>query len=149
MPNIRLRTCEQAVDGPTCSGPDSKGLAFTNDELLFIGAQFRVVPSSPLSYVGWHYDVDRQNTPTHLKIQLYVEDVSADGGPFAFVPGSHKQGPLEHVLGADTAPHLPLEKYNPEKVESVALPARRGDVVFFSYQIIHWSDCNRTDSWRK
>ena len=65
------------------------------------------------------------------------------------VPGSHKQGPLEHVLGPDTAPHLPPEKYHPEKVESVALPARRGDVVFFSYQTIHWSDCNRTDAWRK
>ena len=22
-------------------------------------------------------------------------------------------------------------------------------MIFFSYQTIHWSDCNRTDSWRK
>ena len=87
--------------------------------------------------------------PDFVDCLLHLDDTPLDSGALMGVPGSHKQGPLEHVLGADTAPHLPPEKYHPEKVESVALPARRGDVVFFSYQTIHWSDCNRTDAWRK
>jgi ectoine hydroxylase-related dioxygenase (phytanoyl-CoA dioxygenase family) len=53
------------------------------------------------------------------------------------------------VLGPDTSPHLPLDVYHPDKLESVEIPAAKGDVVFFNYQTIHWSDCNRTDAWRK
>ena len=87
--------------------------------------------------------------PDFVDCLLHLDATPLDSGALMVVPGSHKQGPLEHVLGADTAPHLPPEKYHPEKVESLALPARRGDVVFFSYQTIHWSDCNRTDAWRK
>ncbi len=114
-------------------------LAFTNDELLFIGAQFRVVPSSPLSYVGWHYDVDRQNTPTHLKIQLYVEDVSADGGPFAFVPGSHK---------LDSGPYPPVRQ-----LESMpghrTFPGSAGSAILFDSFGLHTSMVNRTGRARK
>ena len=65
------------------------------------------------------------------------------------VPGSHKLGPLVHNLGADTSPHLPPETYHPDKLDSVEVPANVGDVIFFNYQTIHWSDCNRTDAWRK
>ena len=32
-------------------------------ETLFLFAQFRTVPPSPLSYVGWHFDVPRSNPP--------------------------------------------------------------------------------------
>ena len=65
------------------------------------------------------------------------------------VPGSQKLGPLDHVLGPDTAPHLPTEKYHPNKTNNIALPAQKGDMIFFNYQTIHWSDCNRTNQWRK
>ena len=34
-------------------------------------------------------------------------------------------------------------------METVTIPAKAGDVIFFSYLTIHWSDCNRTDEWRK
>ena len=65
------------------------------------------------------------------------------------MPGSHRNGPIDHVLGPDTAPHLPLDQYHPDKLGSVEIPARGGDVTFFSYLAIHWSDVNRTDQWRK
>ncbi len=80
---------------------------------------------------------------------LHLDDTPLESGALMVVPGSHKLGPIEHVLGPDTAPHLPLDKYHPENIESMSIPAQKGDVIFFNYQLIHWSDCNRTEDWRK
>ena len=44
------------------------------------------------------------------------------------VPGSHKEGPLEHVAGDHTRPCLPPEKYHPDKTPSLPVPARAGDL---------------------
>ncbi len=87
--------------------------------------------------------------PDFVDCLLHLDDTPPESGCLRVVPGSHKLGPLVHNLGADTAPHLPPEKYHPDKLESVEIPAKVGDVIFFSYQTIHWSDCNRTDVWRK
>ena len=87
--------------------------------------------------------------PDFVDCLLHLDDTPAESGCLRVVPGSHKLGPLVHVLGPDTSPHLPLDQYHPDKVESVEVPAKTGDMVFFSYQTIHWSDCNRTDAWRK
>ena len=87
--------------------------------------------------------------PDFVDCLLHLDDAPLESGALHVVPGSHKDGPLEHILGPDTAPHLPPDEYHPERIETVAVPANRGDVIFFSYLVIHWSDCNRTDQWRK
>ena len=80
---------------------------------------------------------------------LHLDDAPLESGTLHVVPGSHKKGPLKHIMGPDTAPHLPPDLYHPEVIESVAIPAKAGDLIFFSYMAIHWSDCNRTNDWRK
>ena len=56
---------------------------FTGGETLFLGPQVRSVPVWPVSYTGWHPDVPLSN-PLHIKVQIYVEDVSENSGEFAF-----------------------------------------------------------------
>jgi hypothetical protein len=79
--------------------------AYTDTRVTFIQPQFRTVPPSPLSYVGWHFDVPRSN-PLHLKVQIYLDDVSRDEGAFAYVPGSHlpDSGPYPLVRDLSTMP---------------------------------------------
>lgn len=79
--------------------------AFTDDDLLFLGPQFRTVPLWPLSYTGWHPDVPHTN-PLHIKVQIYVNDVEPGGGAFAYVPGSHKPdaGPYTGVKQLEAMP---------------------------------------------
>ena len=77
---------------------------------------------------------------------LHLDDTPLESGCLEVVPG---KGPLEHVTGADTAPHLPTNQSHHDFVETIKIPAQAGDVIFFSYCTIHWSDCNRTDKWRK
>ena len=87
--------------------------------------------------------------PDFVDCLLHLDNAPLESGALHVVPGSHKDGPLAHVLGPDTAPHLPPDKYHPDHLDTVTIPANLGDIVFFSYLAIHWSDCNRTDQWRK
>lgn len=89
------------------------------------------------------------NGTAYVDCLLHLDDAPIDSGALQVVKGSHEKGPLEHVLGPDTAPHLPPDIYHPDKVETVTIPAKAGDIIFFNYLTIHWSDCNRTDEWRK
>lgn len=73
--------------------------------MLARGITVRAVPQSPISYVGWHPDMHRDNFPLHIKVQIYVNDVGEERGAFAYVPGSHKEGagpyPPREAAGCD------------------------------------------------
>ncbi|MBI2505814.1 MAG: phytanoyl-CoA dioxygenase family protein [Candidatus Latescibacteria bacterium] len=111
---------------------------FTGGELLFLGPQFRTLPPSPLSYVGWHYDVERSN-PLHLKVQLYLNDVGADEGAFAYVPGSHlpEAGPYPLVRRLESMPGHRV------------FYGRAGDAVLFNSYGMHTSMVNKTPRPRR
>ena len=66
-------------------------MAFTDQELMFLGPQARTVPPWVMSYTSWHPDVP-YNNPLHIKVQIYINDVEPNNGEFAYVPGSHKPG---------------------------------------------------------
>lgn len=87
--------------------------------------------------------------PDYVDCLLHLDDTPIDRGCLRLVPGSHKLGPLEHITGEHTRPYLPPDIYHPDIVETVPIPARAGDVIFFSYYAIHWSQPNRSDHWRK
>ena len=87
--------------------------------------------------------------PEFIDCLLHLDDAPKESGCLRVVPGSHKNGPLDHITGPDTAPHLPPEKYHPDFIDSVEVPANAGDVIFFSYLTIHWSDVNRSGQWRR
>ena len=87
--------------------------------------------------------------PDFIDCLLHLDDTPVESGCFHVMPGSHENGPLEHITGDHTRPYLPPEKYHPNKIETVAIPAKTGDVIFFSYYVIHWSGVNRTKEWRK
>ena len=57
---------------------------------------------------------------------------------------------MPHITGTEeepSAPHLPTDRYR--LADSVAVPAKRGDVVVFSYYTVHGSYINATDRTRR
>jgi ectoine hydroxylase-related dioxygenase (phytanoyl-CoA dioxygenase family) len=82
---------------------------------------------------------------------VHVDDATRENGCLKFLPGSHKQGHLDHVLknpdGTGCSPHLPTDKYRLK--DAVECPAEAGDVVAFSVYTIHGSEINGTDRWRR
>ena len=84
---------------------------------------------------------------------MHIDAANENNGCLSFIPGSHKDGPLQHELhtvedyGDYEQPYLPLEEYPLES--AVLCPADAGDVVFFSIHTVHGSAPNRTDRWRR
>jgi phytanoyl-CoA hydroxylase len=101
-----------------------------------------------------HQDWAFYKHPDHryLDVLVHLDDTCHENGEIRFMSGSHKNGGLEHVTvdpqtGAACTPHLPLDKYRLE--DTVAVPAKRGDVVVFNIFTIHGSHINTTDRMRR
>ena len=85
--------------------------------------------------------------PAYVDAIVHIDTANEQNGCLQFLEGSHKLGPLQHIRGPESSPHLPTDQYRLE--DAVSVPADAGDVVFFSYLTIHGSAPNRTDQWRR
>lgn len=75
---------------------------------------------------------------TMMAAIFHFDDAPAEKGCLRVIPRSHKLGPLRHVAKGNW--HLAPNKYPLESARE--LPARAGDVLFFSYLTIHGSGLN-------
>jgi ectoine hydroxylase-related dioxygenase (phytanoyl-CoA dioxygenase family) len=86
----------------------------------------------------------------YVDVLVHLDDTCHANGEIRFLAGSHKQGALVHILHTPqgpSAPHLPMHHFRLE--DTVAVPARRGDVVCFCIHTIHGSYINTTDRPRR
>lgn len=81
---------------------------------------------------------------TMLAAIIHFDDAPLAKGCVRVVPGSHRQGPIEHL--AEGGHHLPLDQYPLES--SMPVEAQAGDVLIFSYLTIHGSGVNTSDEAR-
>ncbi|MDT4953660.1 MAG: phytanoyl-CoA hydroxylase [Acidobacteriota bacterium] len=85
----------------------------------------------------------------YIDALIHLSDTSDENGEIRFLDGSHKQGALEHITATPAGPctpHLPTDHYRLE--DTIAVPARRGDVVCFNIHTIHGSSINQTKEAR-
>lgn len=75
---------------------------------------------------------------------IHFDNAPEEKGCVRVVPGSYKQGPLEH--DPEGSWHLPFEQYPLES--AVSCPAEAGDVLFFSYLTVHGSGINVSNEAR-
>jgi len=87
----------------------------------------------------------------YVDVLVHLDDTCHENGEIRFLDGSFKQGRLDHVVktseGEDCTPHLPVNEYS--LADTVAVPAKRGDVVCFNIFEIHGSYINTTDKDRR
>jgi|ERR1051326_131821 ectoine hydroxylase-related dioxygenase (phytanoyl-CoA dioxygenase family) len=86
----------------------------------------------------------------YVDVLVHLDDTCHENGEIRFLDGSHKNGALKHITETPEGPctpHLPTDKYSLE--ETVAVPAKRGDVVCFNIHTIHGSHINVTDRPRR
>jgi len=80
-----------------------------------------------------------------VAVLLHLDDTSHENGEIRFLPGSHKRGGLNHIQQSaegPCTPHLPTTEYRLE--DTVAVPAKAGDIVCMSIFAIHGSHINTT-----
>ncbi|MBM3215433.1 phytanoyl-CoA dioxygenase family protein [Candidatus Poribacteria bacterium] len=83
----------------------------------------------------------------YIDALIHIDDADERSGNIKFLAGSHKFGPLEHITGPETAPHLPTDRYRLS--DAVSVPAKAGDVVLFHLWTIHGSAVNNSGNWRR
>ena len=86
----------------------------------------------------------------YVDVLVHLDDTCHENGEIRFLSGSHKQGALEHVIETEEGPctpHLPTNQYRLD--DTVAVPAKRGDVVCFCIHTIHGSYINQTEKERR
>jgi phytanoyl-CoA hydroxylase len=102
----------------------------------------------------WHQDLplqpfDRRDTVT---IWIAVEDIPLEAGPLAFIPGSHRLGPLGRVNpaieGDDFRARLPEEDVE-FLGQVVRQPYRAGDATAHGGLVLHSAGENRSERPRR
>lgn len=83
----------------------------------------------------------------YIDALVHLDDADESSGCIKFLSGSHKLGKLQHIVGPDTAPHLPTDEYRLE--DAVFVPAKAGDVVVFYLWTVHGSAMNLSGRWRR
>jgi hypothetical protein len=87
----------------------------------------------------------------YVDVLVHLDDTRHENGEIRFLDGSHKQGALEHIVkdeeGKGCTPHLPTDQYKLE--DTIAVPAKKGDIVVFNIHTIHGSHVNVTDQMRR
>ena len=85
-----------------------------------------------------------------IDVLVHLDDTSHENGEIRFLDGSHKMGHLDHVTETEDgpcSPHLPTDQFHLE--DTVAVPAKAGDVVLFCIDTVHGSYINQTKNPRR
>ncbi len=85
-----------------------------------------------------------------IDVLVHLDDTSHANGEIRFLPGSHQQGALKHIIETEdgpSSPHLPTDVFKLE--DTVPVPAKRGDIVLFCYHTVHGSYINTTKEPRR
>lgn len=90
-----------------------------------------------------------------IDVLVHLDDTSHENGEIRFIDGSHRLGYLPHIKrytdedGQEKActPHLDQNTYRLQ--DTVAVPAKAGDVVIFNILTIHGSHINQTNQLRR
>lgn len=80
---------------------------------------------------------------TMLAASVHLDDADQENGCLHVIPGSHKQGPLQH-----RGSHYLNHKEYPVSMGTPCV-AEAGDVLFFNYLTIHGSDRNLSQKNRR
>ena len=102
----------------------------------------------PLHQDHWFYP---HADGRYVDVLVHLDDTRHENGEIRFLEGSHRDGPIDHVIrGADgmiVTPHLPPAEW--PIADTVPVPANAGDVVLFNINTVHGSYTNTTSAARR
>ncbi|XP_058802893.1 phytanoyl-CoA dioxygenase, peroxisomal-like [Phymastichus coffea] len=88
-----------------------------------------------------------------VAVFVHMDDTTPENGGLCVYPGSHKLGPLKTLELADTDGTADVIRYvDPQRFPiagAFPISAKRGDIVIFSYLLVHGSYLNLSDRQRR
>jgi len=121
-------------------------------ELVLYHSKLMMKSAQDGTSIPWHQDWGywrySEREPSQVNAMLAIDAATEANGALRFVPGSHKQGPLQHQRFETSSFAIGLST-DLAAYESVMVELEPGDVVFFGCLVIHGSAPNRSDSHRR
>ncbi|MEO6597875.1 MAG: phytanoyl-CoA dioxygenase family protein [Planctomycetota bacterium] len=122
------------------------------DRLRFWHDQVFAKPPRHPGVVPWHQDYaywTRTEPACHITMNLLLDDSDEGSGCLQFVPGSHRWGLLPKL--PFDAPLDAIRAYVPAGAawSPVAVPVRAGQATIHHSHVLHGSDQNRSERWRR
>ncbi len=103
-------------------------------------------------YVSWHQDNNYWGVETDdlVSVWLALSPSTIESGCIRFLPGSHKQGSLEHVdtWAEDNMLTRGQTISGIDETKTVNMELQPGEAALFDYRLAHASDANRSDDRR-
>jgi ectoine hydroxylase-related dioxygenase (phytanoyl-CoA dioxygenase family) len=108
------------------------------------------VPGFPSDYRDWHQDSeysDPQSNTANVTVIVCLDDMNGDSGATWVVPGTHKLGPIPHVLPTETLTSGAKEVAEKRKYDAdgISFDLKAGDALVFLVRLVHKSGANRSD----
>ena len=75
-----------------------------------------------------------------VAIFLHLDDTVKENGALAVYPGSHKLGPCEDKSNKNGFHYVDQDEFDINKADCIE--ANKGDIVIFSYLLVHGSFLN-------
>jgi hypothetical protein len=111
------------------------------------------VPGFPGNYRDWHQDSeysDPQSNEFNVTVITYLDDMDGKSGVTGVVPGTHRLGPIPHVVPTEKYTSGAREVADKAKYEAKAVyqDVRAGDTIVFFGRLVHKSASNESDTDR-
>lgn len=120
---------------------------------LFETSCIAKMPGFPGNFRDWHQDSeysDPQSNDRHVTVILPLDDMDGRSGATWVVPGTHRLGPLPHVLpqeGVSSAAREVADKHLYD-AQGISFSFNAGDALIFLVRLIHKSGPNLSDTSR-
>jgi phytanoyl-CoA hydroxylase len=126
-----------------------EGLLGANLQLYY--SMFMMKPPAVGFTAPWHQDLAffAHNRADVLACQVYVDDSTIENGCIRVVPGSHKQGLLNHYDEDGCFTGIVQGDTSTFDAKEVALPIRAGGMVIWHALTLHRSHPNRSQRPRR
>jgi phytanoyl-CoA hydroxylase len=107
-------------------------------------------PGFPGDYRDWHQDseyADPQTNDRNVTVILCLNPMDGESGATWVVPGSHKRGPLPHVVPTETQTSGAKEVADKRRfdAEGLSFDFQAGDALIFLDRLVHKSGANRSN----
>lgn len=111
------------------------------------------LPRFPGTFRDWHQDsayFDPQTNDRNAAVAVYLDEMDEHSGATGVIPGSHKQGPLPHVLPSESHSSSDLEVIHKRDYDARAFFPHfyPGDALIFLARCVHKSGANESETSR-
>ncbi len=118
-------------------------------DILVYNVTYIIKEGHSASHVTWHQDLTYWGLDSDDQISLWLalSDASADSGCMSVIPGSHKQGPCEHILGEaddDNVLFRSQRVADVDESQAVCCELKPGQASFHHGWLLHNSTPNQT-----